>query len=473
MAFVKLLNLTIQYQNFDATIKAPFVINQLTALFKSGTFTLLTGQSGSGKTTLLKTIAGIYSNFGGIKVSGIVSIGGNLGNYSKVSMMFQNPNMQFSMDTVERELRFSLENLQISAAKIENKIQFALDYIGVSKLRYRKIDSLSGGEKQGVALATIVAMDSDVILLDEPFASIDPVTRQQLLDKLHQLNRKKHKTVIITDHDLLNYEPYISTLAQLSDDGKQIYFFNHFSAHRVFTSFMKSANLNVTVAQPKSTELAAVTLTQVSIIKYDRQLLKPTSFFFPKHRVILLTGVNGSGKSTLLRAISHLSQYTGTISIVGMSTTIFRKNQWYKQVSMVFQNADDQFLNVTVEEEISLSLKHSQQSEYFQSRLTDDLINLELIDFRDHVVYSLSGGQKKKLQILIMLIMATPILLLDEPFTGLDLHSLNVVVTMVKDVQQALGLTIIMISHLSQGLAPFIDYHAVLANQTLTYVDTI
>lgn len=472
MAFVKLSDLTIQYQSYDSKVAWPPTIDHLSATFESGTLTLLTGPSGSGKSTLLKTIAGLYPKFGEASVSGSVTIETS-STQPRVAMMFQDPNQQFAMDTVERELRFALENLQVEADKIDDQVQAALDYVGISNLRHRQLNNLSGGEKQKVALAIIVAMDSEVILLDEPFASIDPAARQTLLIKLRQLNQKAHKTVIIADHDLLNYEPYVDGLVRLSDDGHQLRFFDRDAAHDVFEAFKNSAQLDISVTLPQPNEPTAVTLNQTSLIAGDRTLLKPTSFTFPEHRVILLTGINGSGKSTLLRAITNLSNYIGDITVAGVSTSRFHKNQRYQQVGLVFQEVDDQFLNVTVAEELALSLKHSRHPEYFQARLDDDLNNLGLADLREHVVYSLSGGQKKKLQILIMLIMATPILLLDEPFTGLDLQSLNTVVALVKDVQQAFKLTLIMISHQLQGLAPLIDYHAVLANQTLTYVEAI
>ncbi|WP_279403581.1 ABC transporter ATP-binding protein [Secundilactobacillus kimchicus] len=205
MAFVKLSDLTIQYQSYDSKVAWPPTIDHLSATFESGTLTLLTGPSGSGKSTLLKTIAGLYPKFGEASVSGSVTIETS-STQPRVAMMFQDPNQQFAMDTVERELRFALENLQVEADKIDDQVQAALDYVGISNLRHRQLNNLSGGEKQKVALAIIVAMDSEVILLDEPFASIDPAARQTLLIKLRQLNQEAHKTVIIADHDLLNYE---------------------------------------------------------------------------------------------------------------------------------------------------------------------------------------------------------------------------------------------------------------------------
>lgn len=129
-----------------------------------------------------------------------------------------------------------------------------------------------------------------------------------------------------------------------------------------------------------------------------------------------------------------------------------------------------QYLKLTVQEEIDLSLKYTDFKDFWTSKAVDNyLLKLKLDQLKDHVVYQLSGGQKKKLQIFEMLILGTPVLLLDEPLAGLDIDSALVVMTMIKEISERQNQTILLISHQLSGLNNFFDYHLELRNQTLEY----
>jgi energy-coupling factor transport system ATP-binding protein len=142
-----------------------------------------------------------------------------------------------------------------------------------------------------------------------------------------------------------------------------------------------------------------------------------------------------------------------------------------REVAMVFQSAETQYLKMTVTEELQLSLKHSHFSEYWtEAKIDEALTELNLIEFKDHIVYRLSGGQKKKLQILAMLILGTNVLLFDEPLAGLDIDSVHVVMQLIKDITVIQNQTVIMISHQLNGVLGYFDYHLVFNNRRLTYV---
>lgn len=136
-----------------------------------------------------------------------------------------------------------------------------------------------------------------------------------------------------------------------------------------------------------------------------------------------------------------------------------RKRIFYQELGLVFQDAEEQFLNVTVEEELALSTKNSRNADYFSAKLPDFLKQLRLDGLNDHVVYALSGGQKKKLQILEMLMMGTPILLFDEPFTGLDFTSLQQVLSLMQHVAHDCHQTYVIVSHQLYGIADLIDQY--------------
>ncbi|MTV82071.1 ABC transporter ATP-binding protein [Secundilactobacillus folii] len=476
MPTIKVDHLSFSYPTESG--ETPLTLNDISASFPSHHFSLLTGASGSGKSTLMKIISGLYPQFGGRVIAGQITLDGNpvpdipeTNRGRLVAMMFQNPNQQFAMDTVEREVIFALENQHVAPSEMMSRVTQALRYVEIEPLRHRNLNSLSGGEKQKVALAVIIAMQTDTILLDEPFASVDPEARQLLLAKLSQLQRKQGKTIIISDHDLEDYGQFVDELFVLDATGEHLEQLNHETAQNRLQHFSREQNNTIHFELPTTAEKTLYTGRDLSLQAGERTLINQPELGFFQHHITLLTGPNGSGKSTLLSAMSKLHDYGGSLTFNHKEVAKIRPRQLYRQVAMVFQDADQQFLNVTVEEEIALSLKNSQQHEYFKSRLSRLLTSLHLDQLQDHVVYTLSGGQKKKLQILEMLMMATPVLLFDEPFTGLDLASMQQIMAVMKQVATDCQLTLIIISHQLFGLNQLIDYHLTLANKKLEYVE--
>ena len=159
----------------------PNILNKINLDLTPGSFNLMVGPSGSGKSTLLKAMAGLLPKFGGVVTNGDVLLEGqSIGPIApfekakRVAMLFQNPDRQFAMRTAREQITFALENLQLPVADIERRVTDAIARLDLDALADQELLTLSGGEKQRVALATIFAMQSDIILLDEPFANVDP-----------------------------------------------------------------------------------------------------------------------------------------------------------------------------------------------------------------------------------------------------------------------------------------------------------
>ncbi|GAX04810.1 energy-coupling factor transporter ATP-binding protein [Secundilactobacillus pentosiphilus] len=478
MATISVNHLSFSYPTEDG--QKPLTLADLSTTFPSGGFSLLTGPSGSGKSTLMKIISGLYPKFGGLITAGEVCLNGTkISNIPEtdrghlVAMMFQNPNQQFAMDTVERELIFALENQCVPPADMMARVNRALDYVEINELRQRQLNSLSGGEKQKVALAVIIAMQADTILLDEPFASVDPVARQLLLAKLAKLQHEEHKTILISDHDLEDYDHYIDHLFVLNANGDSLKLLSDEAAKQKLDHFKRQDTSNQELGLPATTDQPLIQAHHLTLTAGNSTLLAQPEINFFQHHITLLTGANGTGKSTLLLAISKLHQYAGSLLLNQKEIAKMRTRQLYQQVALIFQDADQQFLNVTVSEELTLSLKNSRTPAYFKERLPEFLTKLHLEDLQDHVVYTLSGGQKKKLQILEMLIMATPVLLLDEPFTGLDFSSLQTIIAIMKQVTHDNQQTLVIVSHQLFGLDTLVDYHVTLTNKRLQYVEEL
>lgn len=451
----------IQFNDLSFNFGQQPILKNITAEFAAGKIHLLTGVSGSGKSTILKLIAGLLPKYGGEIVTGAVDVP----TAAQIGMVFQDPLMQFALDTPRHELEFTLENCQVPTDKIPERVKEALRFGKVDDLANRLITTLSGGQQQRVALATATAMQPNVLLLDEPFANIDEENRQLILKQLARLNIDYHTTIIITDHDLHGYEQLHPLVWQLAK-GRLIQLSNK-ERSQLLT---ERATPKITTALPPSPLPAIIKFDELAIKRDNHSLLLPTNLGIVKNKITLLTGPNGIGKSTLLKAIARLLKYEGMINYAGENIQKISPGKYYKHLGLIFQHANDQFLNVTVGEELALGFKTCQNPYFNQQQVNEALTALGLNGREDQVVYSLSGGQKKKLQILLMLMRGQETLLLDEPFTGLDPASLKTVLQLIKASQKEKPQTLLIVSHQLSGLDGFIDYHLTMNHQRLNYV---
>ena len=451
----------IQFNDLSFNFDQQPILKNITAEFTAGKIHLLTGVSGSGKSTILKLIAGLLPKYGGEIVAGAVDVPTD----ARIGMVFQDPLMQFALDTPRHELEFTLENCQVPTDKIPERVKEALQFGKVDDLANRLITTLSGGQQQRVALAAATAMQPNVLLLDEPFANIDEENRQLILKQLVRLNSDYHTTITITDHDLHGYEQLHPLVWQLTK--RHLTQLSTKNSSQLLTA---SATPQITPVLPPSTLPAIIKFDGLAIKRDNYSLLLPTNLGIVKNKTTLLTGPNGVGKSTLLKAIARLLKYEGMINYAGENIQKISPGKYYKHLGLIFQHANDQFLNVTVGEELALGFKTCQNPYFNQQQVNEALAALGLNGREDQVVYSLSGGQKKKLQILLMLMRGQETLLLDEPFTGLDPASLKTVLQLIKASQKEEPQTLLIVSHQLSGLDDFIDYHLTMNHQRLNYV---
>lgn len=424
----------------------------------TGQLTIFYGKSGCGKSTLLKIIAGLLPKYGGHLTGHI-----NLPDHLNCGMMFQDPALQFALDTPRHEIEFALENQQVSAQRIPQLTQQALAEVGILHLADRHFTTLSGGEQQRASLAVIIAMNPQIILLDEPFASLDFHNRTLLIHQLKKL-LQVGKTIIIADHDLAAYDSLQPTII---DFNNQIQPLSPAATEVLLNRFNQPHY--VPASLPKANEPIAISLHNFTLRRQNQLLIQQPELTIFKNKVTLLTGESGSGKSSFFKTLTKIIPFTGTIQLFGRPLKAYSSRQLGQSLGLVFQNATDQFLKVTVQEELALSLKHGCHPYFNRSHLADAIEQLGLQHLNNQVVYSLSGGQKKKLQLLVMLMMGQPLLLLDEPFSGLDQQSVINVINLIHNCQQVLPQTILVISHQLTGIAPLIDYHLHLSDQKLSY----
>lgn len=462
MIDLKLQELTFEYDGHQ-------LFTGLNFRLEPGTFGLLTGPSGCGKSTLLKLLAGLLPQYGGTITNGNASLNGlpvgeivPFQRAQKVAMLFQHPSRQFAMRTVFEQVCFALANLHLAQSTVEKRASQTLDWLGIADLANRQVHTLSGGEQQRAALACVLAMDSDVILLDEPFANVDTAGRQQLLADLKRLQTDRGKTILLADHDLNGYDGVADRWYQLSTN------------HQLSTKPVDELTAATPVVPVKRQRLqpARLSARHLRVTVGKRLLIDDGQLAIPQGQLGLLSGDNGAGKSTLFAALSRQHDCWGQLLFDQQPATRLALKKWALTVGWVFQNSTDQFIAIKALDELAASRAHSCQPQYWTAQRCKQAVRqLGIANCLDQVSYQLSGGQQKKLQILSMLVMGQPVMLLDEPFAGLDAKSLAVVMQLLKQVATDLQVGMLIISHQREGVVDWLDYEIRLANHHLTLLE--
>lgn len=203
-------------------------ITDISIKIMKGEFVLITGPSGCGKTTLCRCFNGLIPHFYQGKQKGEVTISGlkvkeqPIHELAKhVGLVFQNPENQLFALSVEKDVAFGLENLGIPRGKMQERVEWALKLTGIHDLRERPPHELSGGQQQRVAIAAVLAMQPEVIVLDEPTSFLDPLGAKKIFEVIYDLNRNLGITVILVEHRLDLTSRYTNHII-IMDDGKVV-----------------------------------------------------------------------------------------------------------------------------------------------------------------------------------------------------------------------------------------------------------
>ncbi len=443
----------IEIDNFSLKIKDKVLFNNVSLKIKEHSWFVLTGNIGSGKSTLLRTICKLYKEkYEGVityKEKNIVDI--SMQEHVKnVGYVMQHAINQFVMPTLEEEIIFALENLCLEPQVIDEKLEYALSITNTYEISTKHIHTLSGGERQRAAFAVALAMGSEVLILDEPFANVDKKTRNSLLTLLKDLNNHG-VTIIICDHEYHLYLNYADTFYYLENGN-----FKLIDSPNIIPNNVNLSN-NI-----KSDQI--LKLENVSIKQGDKKLLNINNFEIYKG-ITTLTGDNGSGKTTLLHAISQLKKYEGNIYF--NSLKVKKSKKLYKQISTCLQDAFQQFISLMPREEISMQNDIWEHATSWQQRL---LKEFDLEKELDKSLFYYSGGQRKLIQLMCLLSQKTELLLLDEPFTHLDERACTFIMDWIEENKKIAGQSFIIVSHRLEPLNGKSDYHIEISDNTLHYV---
>ncbi len=443
----------IEIVDFSLKIKDKILFDNVNLNIKEHSWLVLTGNIGSGKSTLLRTICKLnkekYDGLITYKEKNIVDIPMQE-HVKNIGYVMQHAINQFVMPTLEEEIIFALENLCLDAQVISEKLEYALSITKTKELANKHIHTLSGGERQRAAFAVALAMGSEILILDEPFANVDKKTRSSLLTLLKDLNNQG-VTIIVCDHEYQLYLNYADTFYYLSNGSLEL----------IENPSIKNTPINLT-KNIQTEEL--LKLKEVTITQGNKKLLNTTDFTIYKG-ITTLTGDNGTGKTTLLHAISQLKKYKGNIYF--KDSKVKKSRKLYKKLSTCLQDAFQQFISLMPREEISMQKDIWNHATLWQERL---LKEFDLEKELDKSLYYYSGGQRKLIQLMCLLSQKTELLLLDEPFTHLDERACSFIMDWIKENKRLVGQSFIIVSHRLEPLINRSDYHIEISNNTLHYI---
>jgi energy-coupling factor transport system ATP-binding protein len=413
---------------------------------KPGEILLIAGASGCGKTTLIRCINGLIPRSYKGEMSGRITVLGEevkdwqLSRISqKIGTVLQDPERQILGTKVLNEVAFGLENLGMPRAEIYQRVQAALNILEISHLSDRDTFTLSGGEKQKIALAGVVAMQPSILLLDEPLASLDPASAWDSLNTIRLL-ANQGMTVLMVEHrveDVLRIQP---ERVMFMSDGEIRYLGNLSGLSKVvnYREVKLPAEDIVERAKedPAPVELrllpsasqagpgtdALVKFEDVAFGYDEHEVLHGIDLEIKRGDIIAVLGPNGAGKTTFVKhAIGLLKPKSGRVLVNGQDTRQLSVAEIARTLGYVFQSPSHMLFAPTVREELSFgpqNLRHPKED--IEQEVKEALRIVNLSDREQDPPLALSFGQQKRVSIAAILAMRSRILVMDEPTAGQD-----------------------------------------------------
>jgi energy-coupling factor transport system ATP-binding protein len=477
------------------------VLDNISLDIPPGTLTLVTGTSGSGKSTLLRCINGLVPHFSGGTISGQIRVFGSdpiregvevLAN--NVGFVFQEPETQFVFDVVEDEIAFSLENLGVSSAEMDLRIDEVLRQLHLQDLRYRKINQISGGEQQKVAIASALVTHPKVLILDEPTSQLDPASAEEVLKIILELKFQLNLTVLISEHRLERLLPYVDRILNLTPNHSVT-----FGLPQAVLSTMEQVPPIIEIAQklgvsplPLSPEAFAnlslsrlpsvglqtqqtpiekpetlLSIQQLSTSFGDQQIIKDITLDIHKAEILVMMGPNGAGKTTLLRSILTMIPSSGRIKYGDVNLDKMGLSEIIQHIAYLPQNPNDLLFAETIIDELKITLKnHDRDISLVNFREFLGLFGLE--DQGDLYPRDLSVGERQRTALAAITVHDPEIIFLDEPTRGLDYHAKQALSILFHQWRQQ-GKAIVIITHDVEFAAHLADRVAILEDGELVF----
>lgn len=467
-----------------------YAISDCTFSVKKGEKIMLCGASGSGKSTLLRLLKRELSPRG--ELSGNITIMGkdrselsDRESAEKIGFVMQSPDSQTVCDKVSAELAFGLESFGVKSGEIQSRVGEMAAFFGIEPLYDRDISTLSGGQKQLVALCSVMVTDPDILLLDEPTAQLDPVAARELLGILDRLNKEMGVTIIIAEHDPEELFDSCDKILYLAK-GKTEFFgtpaltAKYFVENalegflpetaKAFAKLCEDLPLNVRQGRAKLEKLGVTDIPKQAVNDTERaepyalqcknlwqryeknspDILKGCDLGIRKGECYGLLGSNGGGKSTLLRVICGLCKpYMGTVSLFGKKQKAYKNGSLFREM-----------LAFLPQEPVTMFVKESVREDLLQS---GDKVTVENVSQRmgiEHLLdrhpWDLSGGEIQKCAFAKILLADPKIIVLDECTKGMDSFAKKALGDILLDLKDE-GRTILLVTHDLEFAAQYCD----------------
>jgi energy-coupling factor transport system ATP-binding protein len=409
---------------------------------RQGELLLLAGTSGCGKTTLIRCINGLIPRSYKGELSGRVMIHGKRASEMPLSRLsqyvgtvLQDPERQILGAHVSTEVAFGLENLQLPREEIRQRVDETLEYLGISHLRDRETFYLSGGEKQKVSLAGVLAMRPGILLLDEPLASLDPASAQEAMRLFRRL-ADEGMSILLVEHrveDVLDARPDcvlfmadgVLTYAGSTDGLTKVVDYRQVKLPAPAV-MEQAAGLSLPILEPAikpNGRKPLVTFKDVSFAYGNGpQVIQDVDLTIRQGDITAVLGPNGAGKTTLVKhAIGLLKPGRGSVLIEGRDTRKLSVAEIAHTLGYVFQSPSHMLYAPTVREELAFGPENLGYDEEAVEEGVDEAISsLNIEGLEDYPPLSLSFGQQKRVSIGAVLAMRSSILVMDEPTAGQD-----------------------------------------------------
>ena len=479
-------------------------LNNINFSIDEGDFVLICGESGCGKSTLLRHLKPELSPHG--QVSGdIYYYSQKINDYSskqlasEIGYVLQNPDSQIVTDKVWHELAFGLENMGLDTQSIRLRVAEMASFFGIQGWFRKNVNDLSGGQKQLLNLASIMAMQPKILILDEPTSQLDPIAAKDFIDTLVRINKELSTTIIMTEHNLEDIYSVCDKVIVM-EDGKVICNDTNYKVvdilsgdknHKMFKSlptpskiynqlneYLEGANkspltvkdcrqwLNDSMDEVTITKLDD-TETEINIDEKDREIaielkdvyfqynkiseptIRDLSFKVYKGEIYSILGGNGTGKSTTLSLVARQRKpQRGKIFINNIEMKKYNNKSLYENnLALLPQNPQSLFVFETVREDLEeVLILQNKDREYIDKEVKRVSKLLDIEHLLEHHPYDLSGGELQKAGMAKVMLLNPKIILLDEPTKGLDAYCKEEIGKMLLKLRDT-GVTIVVVSH--------------------------
>lgn len=487
---------TITDLSFTYPTESVPALQNVSLSIEAGSFTVLCGRSGCGKSTLLRQLKPILQPHG-TQTGTILFEGKSLSSLSqrtqsaRIGFVLQNLDAQLVTDKVWHELAFGLESLGLSTPVIRRRVAEIASFFGIQNWFYKPVCELSGGQKQLVNLASVMALEPSVLLLDEPTSQLDPIAATDFLSTLGRINRELGTTIILSEHRLedalaLSTNVVFLERGRILDTGTASEVGSRLKAAgsdmfsampvpmRIYAGVPNDLPCPVTVAQgrqwleafsethplcpvppaapsEKREGPAAVELDE-AFFRYDKQspdVVKALTLRAYPGELLAILGGNGTGKSTTMGLISGIHRaYRGKVSVLGTAP-----QEVSGKIALLPQDPQTLFVKNTVIEDL-LSVLDDAPRDRRKALALEKARLCELTELLERHPYDLSGGEQQRAALCKVLLREPEVLLLDEPTKGLDAEFKRVFARIIKRLC-ARGVCVIMVSHDAEFCASY------------------